>query len=45
MKYYSLPEADFQSVELNVNAQIETSQPDLLVIAHKEVTVLNTRFY
>ncbi|KAF7700788.1 integrin alpha-2 [Silurus meridionalis] len=31
--------ADFQSVVLNVNAQIKTSQNDLLVIAHKEVTV------
>ncbi|KAB5543819.1 hypothetical protein PHYPO_G00084050 [Pangasianodon hypophthalmus] len=32
-------QADFQSVVLDVNAQIETSQPDLLVIAHKQVTV------
>ncbi|XP_053542639.1 integrin alpha-2 isoform X2 [Ictalurus punctatus] len=32
-------EADFQSVVLDVNAQIETSQSDLLVIAHKQVTV------
>ncbi|KAK3522067.1 hypothetical protein QTP70_022616, partial [Hemibagrus guttatus] len=31
--------ADFQSVVLSVISQIETSQPDLLVIAHKQVTV------
>ncbi|XP_060764811.1 integrin alpha-2 [Neoarius graeffei] len=32
-------EADFQSVVLDVKAQIETPQPDLLVITHKQVTV------
>ncbi|KAM9455559.1 integrin alpha-2 [Clarias gariepinus] len=31
--------ADFQSVVLVVNADIKTSQPDLLLIAHKHVTV------
>ncbi|KAK2823772.1 hypothetical protein Q7C36_020372 [Tachysurus vachellii] len=35
----TLAKADFQSVILDVNARIETSQPDLLVIAHKHVMV------
>ncbi|GAA6087408.1 integrin alpha-2 isoform X1 [Tachysurus ichikawai] len=33
----TLAKADFQSVILDVNARIETSQPDLLVIVHKHV--------
>ncbi|XP_066506712.1 integrin alpha-2 [Hoplias malabaricus] len=31
--------ADFQSVVLQINAQIDTSQPDLLLITHKEAQV------
>uniref|UniRef100_A0AAR2IUK5 VWFA domain-containing protein n=1 Tax=Pygocentrus nattereri TaxID=42514 RepID=A0AAR2IUK5_PYGNA len=34
--------ADFQSVVLSSNAQIETFQPDLLIITHKQAQVLNT---
>ncbi|KAL6472746.1 hypothetical protein MHYP_G00189340 [Metynnis hypsauchen] len=34
--------ADFQSVVLPVNAQIETSQPDLLIITHKQAQVAVT---
>ncbi|KAI4876367.1 hypothetical protein NFI96_017833, partial [Prochilodus magdalenae] len=34
--------ADFQSVVLAVNSQIETSQPDLLIITHKQAQVAVT---
>uniref|UniRef100_A0A8B9JQ70 Integrin, alpha 2 (CD49B, alpha 2 subunit of VLA-2 receptor), tandem duplicate 2 n=1 Tax=Astyanax mexicanus TaxID=7994 RepID=A0A8B9JQ70_ASTMX len=37
--------ADFLSVALEVNAQIDTSQADLLVITHKQVQVLKNNLF